>query len=483
VEFGGAPAGSAGGSGAVLELVPCPDQGPVIGTIPQGQEVLVTARSADGGWLQLYWPAPGIERAWTQAGPLELEGDAADLPVAACEAPPAPTARPTVEPTPTPAPTVTPTPTPEVTPTPTPVATATVSKPKLSRLTASTASISFDQGDYCPNAPTSVTISVAASDPEGIAGVTLRYRPPGTSGFLEKQMRLSNGRYVATLDTTTDNLRRAGDLAYYVVARDRAADQQTSRLPAKATSLAVKVCKNTGPKFALLEASPNSIIADPLNAGCNGSTLSELRARATDPDGVKSITLFFKKPGASRYTKREFVEDGDTWYSFVNTAESVDNIVRSGAISWYAVATDDKGAKTESKVRTIKVTRCDTEADFDYGGTNEIAYNGGSCSPTRITVQVYAQDADAGYPSDKLRVNLQWTAQNGRGAAFGRYSGTTRATFQKGNYFVVNISTIGWQNPGSWDITYRASSTDPFGGKSTAGFTGQSAFSLRACAN
>lgn len=130
VEFGGAPAGGAAGGGAILELVPCPDQGPVIGRIPQGQEVLVTARSADGGWLQLYWPAPGVERAWTQTGPLELEGDAAALPVAACEAPPPPTPRPTVEPTTTPAATPT--------PTPTPVATARITKPKLSRLTAST---------------------------------------------------------------------------------------------------------------------------------------------------------------------------------------------------------------------------------------------------------------------------------------------------------------------------------------------------------
>jgi len=76
--------GAAPGGGSGLELVPCPDQGPVIGTIPRNQQVLVTAKSADGGWLQLYWPAPGIERAWTKAGPLKLEGDAASLPVAAC---------------------------------------------------------------------------------------------------------------------------------------------------------------------------------------------------------------------------------------------------------------------------------------------------------------------------------------------------------------------------------------------------------------
>jgi hypothetical protein len=157
--------------------------------------------------------------------------------------------------------------------------------------------------------------------------------------------------------------------------------------------------------------------------------------------------------------------------------------VRSGNIRWYAVATDDKGAKTESKVRTIKVTRCDSEANFDYGGTSEVTYNGSACSPNRLTVGVYAQDADAGYPSEKLKVTLEWTAQNGRGPAMGSYSGKTTARFMKGNYFEVSISTVGWKEPGSWSISYRASSTDPFGGKSTARVTGQSSFSLRQCAN
>ncbi len=421
VEFGGAAAGSAGGAGAVLELVPCPDQGPVIGTIPQGQEVLVTARSADGGWLQLYWPAPGIERAWTQAGPLELEGEAGSLPVASCEAPPTPTPRPTVEPTPTPEVTPTPTPTPEVTPTPTPVPTAKVTKPKLSRLAASTASISFDQGEYCPNAPTSVTISVAATDPEGIASVTLRYRPPGTSGFLEKQMRLSDGRYVATLDTTTDNLRRAGDLAYYVVARDRAADQQTSRLPAKATSLAVKVCKNTGPKVTV-KSDVYNLETNPLGTGtCSrGFALGTgIEATATDPDGVESIRLFFRGPGMRETASRLMSRDGDTWYSFINPKD--DGITKTGTITWYVVAKDSKGASTKKVGKDIKVFRCDSEANFDFGGVTNAVYNQSGCAPNRLTIPVYAQDPDAGDPSDKLKVVVSWTAQNNRG---GRPAGT-----------------------------------------------------------
>ena len=74
VEFGGSADRPTASAGAGLQLVPCPDQGPVLGSIPRDQQVLVTARSADGAWLQLYWPAPGIERAWTKAGPLAPRG-------------------------------------------------------------------------------------------------------------------------------------------------------------------------------------------------------------------------------------------------------------------------------------------------------------------------------------------------------------------------------------------------------------------------
>ena len=181
VEFGASAGAGGGATGAGLELVPCPDQGPVLGTIPRDQKVLVTARSADGGWLQLYWPAPGIERAWIMAGPLQLEGDLASLPVAACEAPPTATPRPTVEPTPTPEVTPTPTPTPILQPTtePTPSPGANAA-PKLSGLTTSTSTISYDTGRYCVNDPKAVTISVAASDADGIASVSLFYRSTGS---------------------------------------------------------------------------------------------------------------------------------------------------------------------------------------------------------------------------------------------------------------------------------------------------------------
>ncbi len=472
VHFGPNQGGNAGAGGG-LQLVPCPDQGPVIGTIPRNQQVLVTAKSADGGWLQLYWPAPGIERAWTKAGPLQLEGDLASLPVARCEAPLPATPRPTVEPTATPEPT--PTPTPEPTPSPTPTTAPTASPtaaanaaPKVSGLTISTQTISYDQGAYCASAPKSVTFAVSVSDADGLASVNLWYRPPGATKYLAKPMTPSGGKYVATLDTTADNLKTAGELRYYVLAKDQNASPETTKLPKSGyQALTVKVCKNAGPKITLLTATPTSIIANPLSVvGCAGSTLSELRARATDVDGIKGIKLFFKKPGATAYTGREFSLASGTWYSFINTVGTVDNIVRPGNISWYVVATDTKGATTKSAVKTIKVTRCDTEASFDFGSITSAVYNQSTCSPNRVTVQVYADDADVGYPSENLKVAVYWEAHNNRGGTSGSYSGKVTADYQKGNYFLAYISTVGWVNPGSWTLTLYATSTDPYGGTS-----------------
>jgi hypothetical protein len=482
VEFGGGTGGSAG-AGAGLQLVPCPDQGPVLGSIPRDQQVLVTARSTDGAWLQLYWPAPGIERAWTKAGPLSLNGDASSLPVAECEAPATPTARPTQEPTP--APEATPSPTPTAIPTTGPTAKPTPkptpkpnAAPKLTGFTASTRSVSYDQAAYCAGDPKSVTFSIGASDSDGLASVTLFYRPPGGPRYLTKPMIPSGGRYVATLNSTADNLKTAGQLSYFIVAKDKNASPKTTRTPASgALAMTVKVCKNTGPKFTTLTASPTSIITDPLAAGCSGSTLTSFQARATDVDGVKSIRLYFRKPGASSYSSRPFSKDGTTWYNYINTVSSVDNIVRSGSISWYAVATDGKGATTKTPVRSISVKRCDSEASFDFGGVPATVYNQAGCSPNRLTIPVYAQDADAGYPSGRLKVTVSWTAQNGRGASYGSYAGKATATFLKGNYFEAYISTIGWLRPGSWSITWSAGSTDPYGGTSKS-FTAKDSFSL-----
>ena len=502
VHFGGgttAPATSAAG----LQLVACPDVGPVIGTIPRGEKVLVTGRSADGGWLQVFYPGPAFDRAWTKAGPLHLESDANGLPIAACEAPPTPTPRPTPEasaavapspaaapsaepspsaapsPSPSPNPTPTPKPTPKPTPTPSPTPKPNVA-PQVSGPKASTATIYFDQGSYCATARKSVTISVGVTDADGLASVTLLWRAPGATSYSQRLMTLSGSTYTATLDTRTDGITQAGTIRYYVVARDANPNPKSTRSPTSGTQvIAVKVCANTGPTFTRLQSSPTSIIADPLQVGCSGSTLSEFQAQATDVDGVKSIVLYFRKPGDSSYIARDFSQDGETWYSFINTVGSVDDISSGGSISWYAVATDGKGVATTSRLDTIDVTRCDAPASFDFGGVTNPVYNDPACSPSSVTIQVYASDRDnaaAGYrDSSRLRVIVAWQATNLRtGKATG---GQVLAVFQKGNYFLASFPvTADWQAT-LYSLTYSATSTDVYGG-TTRSFTGKAQFSV-----
>ncbi len=476
----GGPPGAANGPG--LQVVPCPDQGPVLGTVAADQKVLVTGRSADGGWLQLYWPGPGLERAWTRAGVLRLDGDAASLPVAACAAPPTATPRPTEEPTPTAAPTpvVTASPTPSPGPTPTATARPTPSPtlipnaaPTVSDLRADTTTVSYDQGSYCPTARKAVTISVTASDADGIASVTLYWKKPGATNYAARPMTLSGGRYAATLDTKADGITGAGRLAYYVVARDANARPKSTRSPASGTlAVTVKVCANSGPTFTLLQASPTTIVADPSNAGCGGSTLSGLTAQATDPDGVTSVQLFWRRPGSTTYESRPFSADGSTWYSFINTVASVDDITRPGTISWYAVATDGKGKARKSAVGSITVVYCDSPASFDFAGVTRSVYADPACVPSALAVPLNAADPDdrlAGYSdSSRLRVVLSWKASNLRG--FVSYSGETVATFQKGTAFLASIPTVGWV-AGLYSISLTATSTDVYGGTSRSGTT------------
>src|SRR4029079_8188094 len=67
---------------AVQAIVPCPGAGNVLQNVPAGRSLLVTARSGDGAWLQVYLPAPGIGRGWIATDKVHVDGDATTLPVA-----------------------------------------------------------------------------------------------------------------------------------------------------------------------------------------------------------------------------------------------------------------------------------------------------------------------------------------------------------------------------------------------------------------
>ena len=138
VATGVIPTGAANGA-PTRDLTACPGSGPVVGRISSGTPLLVTARSADGAWLQVYIGGPGVDSGWASADALKLRDAASSLPVADCGTqpsagptpgpvasppPPSQIALPTAtvgpSPSPTPIATATPKPTPKKTPRPTP---------------------------------------------------------------------------------------------------------------------------------------------------------------------------------------------------------------------------------------------------------------------------------------------------------------------------------------------------------------------------
>src|ERR1041385_3064810 len=71
-------------SPSTVALLSCPGSGPELARVPSGETLLITARSLDGHWLEVYLGQPGIERAWAPANELQLEAIADGLPVDSC---------------------------------------------------------------------------------------------------------------------------------------------------------------------------------------------------------------------------------------------------------------------------------------------------------------------------------------------------------------------------------------------------------------
>jgi hypothetical protein len=190
-------------------------------SIAPNQKVLVTARSADGAWLQIYVGQVAAERAWAEATKLDLTATPDSLPIAGCTpgetpqplSPPptvassvitteGPTATPpagstnapqTASPLASPSRTPRPTKTPKPTASPTPVPTAPTGPTITGISVVYPLSPDPQSGRYFvwkPSASCSsilaATIDATVTDPDGIYKVTLHWQPAsGTGGSIE----------------------------------------------------------------------------------------------------------------------------------------------------------------------------------------------------------------------------------------------------------------------------------------------------------
>ena len=240
-------------------LYECPGSGRIVTSIAPNQNVLVTARSADGQWLQIYVGEAAAERGWAPADALQLRAAPDTLPVEACipEAtaepgpaslqPPSefPSAAPSTGPSaggPTAAPvtlppgaTATPSPIPSKTPKPTKVPTPPPTPPTGPQL--SNLIVVYPEtkdpgtGHYLLSRPSSscpstaaATIHVTATDPDGISKVTLWYQAQGGEpGYIDMPYHdLDAGIYEQTF--YVQNAWADGIIDYWVEAEDTVGD-------------------------------------------------------------------------------------------------------------------------------------------------------------------------------------------------------------------------------------------------------------------
>ncbi len=457
-----------------VAVYPCPNQGPALLTIAGGQQLLVTGRLADSSWLRIHLPEPGRSEGWVQAGPLTVSGTVDSLPVVSCAAEagaPSPAIAPlesmtaVVNSTPSPAPTPTPSPTPSPTQN---------AHPSLTALTASTTKVSYDQGSYCPTAVKKVTFSVKASDASGIASVALNWRAPGASTFTPAVMTqtagtATSGTWQVTLDTTANGLTTAGNLNYFAFATDTAG--ATTQLPSPGSKIiTVAICANTGPSITSASSSSgSSLYWNPLSVG-GCQTATNITAAVKDIDGLKSVTLLFRRPGSSSWSSKAM--DNQTvpgkWYANLDTLGDKISIPSppTGTLSWYVRAVDAKGLASQTRASSITIRRCDSPAAFDGRPVYPV---GGFACTSNATLTLAAVVSDPDQPENGLRIVFYWeitVAFAGRPAASA--SGHMTGTNVKGNYYQGTTSAFDGRSLSGGTLKAYAVTTDKYGGTTTS---------------
>ena len=350
-----------GGSGASprgLVLVACPGSGPVLAVVDPGEKLLVTGRSSDGSWLQVYLPGPALPYAWAPANELQPSSDTSGLPVTGCEiAAASPTATP-IEATATPIevpsseePTTKPTTKPTATPTPTPVPTPVNSSPIIAGLAASPKTVYFPwtaPGLACgPDAqdPDTTTISATITDPQGVASATLFFKLPG-GAYTSKPMSRAGSTWSASVKQPSTG-GRTGNVSYYIVSKDASAAGKTRTSPIQA--VAVKKC-DIPPTFTRPYAKP-AIIYVPTTVVGAGPLCSaqpspiELRTYATDVDNAIVKVVFWYTPyrGTRHSLNLTKIPSGE-WYGQLTNAKFA-KLPGPGpyTFSGYFIATDAAG--------------------------------------------------------------------------------------------------------------------------------------------
>jgi hypothetical protein len=224
--------------------------------------------------------------------------------------------------------------------------------------------------------------------------------------------------------------------------------------PTATPSTAAAPTPNVGPVFRTQPAANRTTIAfKPFGSG-NCATSTTVTTAASDPDGIAEIQLWVKKPGAASFAKlsHDFVRAGSAWSNSIDSAK--DGIAAAGTLSFYGVAIDSKGASTTSKVKSIKVVRCDTEASIN--GSIDFPQNSDGQYEIFCVIRWKFLIND---PDGVAGVTLTYTIPPGAAAPYGTIkmklaAGSQNIWTGQTTFVPSGVSTV------AWTVT----STDAFGG-------------------
>jgi hypothetical protein len=228
---------------------------------------------------------------------------------------------------------------------------------------------------------------------------------------------------------------------------------------------------NPGPTFTTQPYSDVATIStNPLGTGaCAYAAGTGLTTKASDPDSVAAVQLWVRKPGAAAYKRfsHNFTNNGATWNNFINAKD--DAVTTAGTLYWYALAIDGKGAQTKSKVRSIKIVRCDTEAEIG-GGINLPPYQYG---PGYVLHYRHCDGVDS------VSVPWRFSLVDGDELTQARLTYTVRSasgvTLTSGSPLLSHVGSYWTASSGTFDayaynvvsVVWHVATTDRFGGKTT----------------
>jgi hypothetical protein len=163
---------------------------------------------------------------------------------------------------------------------------------------------------------------------------------------------------------------------------------------------------NPGPTLGNLTASNTTLRYPVVVSGitCNtGPTSTRISVSAKDAQGIGSVTLWYRKPGASSYTSRTMVHGSGSTYA-ATLSVAADGLTAAGSLTYYVVAKDGSPEAATTRIpagtKSIAVKACNLPPAFSDTGSESplfVPTVSSGCpvgAQTSINIRIYVYDPD-----------------------------------------------------------------------------------------